>query len=768
LELLYFSDISQLDYVLASKPDFLRKMRPITGDMVVAFELERLGNEFIDEWDFIKADEIEKNRNDAYQISRTWWSEYFASTEYEGLSLADVAKQDLFYPFEASLNARTIYDRIFCTYPVERVSGYFLPSVGLVRTGPAPTSRAVRSITEAIFFYIAERYGIPVDKLISSLPLSQGSITNYGTQLKSIKTAKSPKTGKIADKIILVYKTLMPGSEHTALMKAIDELPGVRAISISEHVLGLSTQPNIESGSQTFWNSFVEFVKTYKGDYPEIFANKNLFFQFERINKEMESALAYGDVFNIFLELLKPSLIIFGYEGFTIERTLVRLAQNKKIPTSSLIHGGVRFKFGSLGFIGDVDAVLAWSTSDIEWLTSYDVDHFRCKKIGCLRYESNYVKYASTHGVDSSKTKIAAKKRLRICPDKPLIVWVTAEINTGLAEPIAEPSKHRGAIREYLSLVESRPDLQFAIKAHPSFDYYELYRNLDSKIPNLKFLEQATLSEILEASDICLMINYCTTASLEAMLHQVPVVYLNNAVYPLLDWRDNLSETGIVRVGSVVELKKTIDNLLNNSIVRQHALTEADKQIKEILGVEEISANQRLIDFIMHVLDGDQVGNAHGLSSIPTMCDIFDSNDEGQLSISLTELVEAHSHKSVLYVLTYLAGSENSGLPNIARIFERLHNIISHEILESWNIARWELMPFYISGRLENWGSGRVGIFDIKLLIPYILHPRMVAATPTSTRKNLFVYILRVVFGQKYFAFKQLIIRVRRMYFVRI
>ena len=37
-------------------------MRPITGDMVVAFELEKLGIDFIDEWDFLQPDEIEKTK----------------------------------------------------------------------------------------------------------------------------------------------------------------------------------------------------------------------------------------------------------------------------------------------------------------------------------------------------------------------------------------------------------------------------------------------------------------------------------------------------------------------------------------------------------------------------------------------------------------------------------------------------------------------------------------------------------------------------------
>lgn len=175
MELLYFSDISQLDYVLATKPELLRQMRPITGDMVVSFELERLGIEFIDEWDFLKPEDIEKNREAAHSLSTSWWDEDLASTEYEGFLLSDAAQQDLVYPFlEASLNACVVYKRIISSYPIERLNGYFLPSVAVVRAGPAPTSRAVRSITEAILIFIAEKAKILVVKLNSPHPLSHG------------------------------------------------------------------------------------------------------------------------------------------------------------------------------------------------------------------------------------------------------------------------------------------------------------------------------------------------------------------------------------------------------------------------------------------------------------------------------------------------------------------------------------------------------------------------------------------------------------------
>ena len=170
--LLYFTDISQLNYVRANDCILMEESIPITGDMLVAFELERLKIDFIDEWDFLKPEDIEINKEFAHSLAKSWWDENLASTEYDGFALSDVAQQDLIYSFEASLNARTVFVRLFDTYSVEKIAGYFLPSVAVIRTGPFPASRAVQSVSQAILFYMAEQRGIVINKLTSSLAIS--------------------------------------------------------------------------------------------------------------------------------------------------------------------------------------------------------------------------------------------------------------------------------------------------------------------------------------------------------------------------------------------------------------------------------------------------------------------------------------------------------------------------------------------------------------------------------------------------------------------
>lgn len=756
MELLYFTDISQVNYVVGNMPEMLRRMRPVTGDIVVAYELERLGIDFIDEWSFLEAEDIARNSETAHILSTRWWDEHLASTEYEGFSLADAAQQDMVYPLEACLNASSVYDRIFSTYQIKKISGFFLPPVGVVRTGPIPTNRAVRSVTQAILFYRAERYGIPVIKLNSGLPLSSGIMAHKGFASSRVKAARLTKAESPADKIVLIYEDGMYEDELVALMQTFYRLPRVKVILISQPVLELGLQPygsgvEEEPRLRSFWNKFVESVKHYDGDYPEIFGNVHLLFQFECIRNEMETAAKYGDVYAAFLDTIKPSLVVFGHEAFTRERTLVRLARNKKICSIGLMHGVAKHRFTYRGIVGDADKIMVSNDIDFQGLVSYGVDKTRLNKIGCLRYEDDYFKSTRNSGVASPAAKSAAKRRLGLDPEKPLIVWLTAAINAGFASPVADPRNHREAIRGVLSLVTSRPDLQFVIKAHPSYDYYEIYRKLlDHKLPNLTFPEQAALNEIIAASDICLLINYCTTAAIEAMLDRVPVVYLENAIYPLDERRDNLSVTGIHRVQTIPELEKYIDSLLADPDAHAQALALADKELRHFLDIGEAQEKNRLYDFMEHVLHDQQAADTANLSlSARNMHELLLSHDAKRSLFSqfISANIATHSSAHLMFVFSYLAGIHNLGLASITRIFDVFERHLINKNVVFLNKARWFLMPAYIAGSIggSTFNGGKLAA--IWSLRQYLICPRRFMSAPASFKRFVVKRLIKLILG---------------------
>jgi len=749
---LYFTDITQLNYVRANNPDLLESMLPITGNMVVAFELERLKIDFIDEWDFLKPEDIETNKDIAHSLAKNWWNENLANTNYDGFALSDAAQQDLVYPFEASLNARTIYKRLFDTYSVSQISGYFLPSVAVVRTGPVPASQAVTSVSQAILFYMAAQRGIAVNKLELPSPASNDRKKNLSFEsiIRKANSSLANQNSTAVKNTILIYESGMAPHEHESLCQAISNLSNVNIVSISRRALEMpaSSKKNhsdIGDRLEIFWKVFAGSLECYRGDYPELFANNNLLFQFEAIKKEMEVAAECGNTFKIFLDMLKPTMVIFGHEAFTVERVLVKLAQNNNIPTLGMVHGGVGFKFQYRGLVGDADSILVWSDVDIACLMSFGIDQARLIKIGCIRYESMFVRFTKDNGIDFLLPKIKAKNRIGFEQGKPLIALLTAEINTGLAAPIANARNHRIALMEFLSLVKSRPDLQFVIKAHPSYDYYELYREmLHSQLPNLVFNEQYTLSDVLAASDVCLMINYCTTAALESMLHRVPVVYFNNAVYPLDDWRDTLWEKSVYRVSTIIDVELAIDNILTNQPVRQAILMEAEKQVKVTLGIGEISAKNRLIDMMDKLLNQHKVSNSSHLCNAELVEEFLYSLDV-QVVQQRKDIFSKHEITSLMYSLVYLAGIYNLGISSVARIYDIANLKENGEKIIPWKDARWELLQQYILASFTSQAS--MNFSRLGVLTSYFLFPHRFFLSPSVFKRLVAKYLIQNVFA---------------------
>jgi hypothetical protein len=242
-------------------------------------------------------------------------------------------------------------------------------------------------------------------------------------------------------------------------------------------------------------------------------------------------------------------------------------------------------------------------------------------------------------------------------------------------------------------------------------------------------------------------------------------VYLSNAVYSLNDWRDNLSATGIVRVDTFAELENVIDRLLINPLARQQTLFAADKQIREILGIEELPASTRFVNVIKSSLYGRQVELSQSLSSVKALSNFLQANDVNQTCRQISTISEMHSSETIMYVLAYLSGLNNLGYPSIIRLFELFSKVQTASNPITWRTGRWELMPAYIAGRLGCTESERIGVSTLAFIFLYLLHPQKFFQASRSVRLNLIRYLMKSLLGKRYFVVVQLVIAARNMKF---
>jgi hypothetical protein len=360
------------------------------------------------------------------------------------------------------------------------------------------------------------------------------------------------------------------------------------------------------------------------------------------------------------------------------------------------------------------------------------------KKIGSIRYEERYLERSIQALLDDRRN---SKKRLNLDKEKAVISILTAEISTGLAAPVAVPSEHRKLIKEVLRLVENRPDLNFIIKAHPGYDYYPLYRSfLNYGYPNLIFEEGLALEAILAASDICLMINYCTTAALEAMIQGVPIVFLENAVYDHPDWIDSLADTKIPRISAVHELEMTINKLLNNNDFLNIVLNEMNAQVRRLLDISIKSSSDRLIDLVEQAISSSKKrdknfgyfmrGNALQIL-IESKINLHDRNTSIYSGANYSE--------PIIFGLAYACGAFKEDISILFKIY-KLFNTSRGD--KNWHYYKWHLLQPYVSGRLNNSGKKKNLYFLFKVFFIYFLSPKQFINSSSQFKKTLGKYII--------------------------
>lgn len=401
-------------------------------------------------------------------------------------------------------------------------------------------------------------------------------------------------------KILLIITDGISNSEYKCLTQSANIFKNWKLVSIRySDLYDLSISLDIKSSfSDVITSSFSEFNANrniYKGPYDYIFNNEHLNFQFKGVQSEINSSQYLAEVFSKFLEILSPQAIIFGHDAFTRERCLVNKAKQLQIITFGLLHSGLGFKCAFRGIVGDVDYVLVWNSIDKRFINEYGISENRIVIIGSLSYEILKSKYA----------KKSISFNLQIRPRNKILV-ITAAINSGFSGPIASQTDHLKIVRDLISYISKRQDLDFVIKTHPSFDHYELYRQLRNyNLSNYFFDEKIDLKNAIKESKACVLLNYFTTATLDVLINNIPVVFLQNAVYPLEDWCTNDINSVIPKVDNILDLELIIDKLIENKLFKNQTLKNSQLLINSII-YEQNSSPVLILNNFLNSLSFDQ------------------------------------------------------------------------------------------------------------------------------------------------------------------
>lgn len=586
MNILRLDDIFQLRHLRRHAPQLLATHQLITHDLTVAWELERQGIRFLDEFAFLSPAEIHANWDAANRLATSWHEGLWRSGTREH-ELARCAGQELVYPFEIGLNARTIYERVFQQYSVESVTLCTMPPQAITRTGPPPARRAGATISQAVVRWVADQRRIPVQWV--QCPPAPGPEGSAALPDLAAPEAARPVPPSNAGRVAVLLEMGLRGHERDRLDHHVRSDLGLHPVWIPPWEFttgGVLLSPTLPRAQLDEWrNTLRRAQRDYSGPHPELFANPDLKFQFEAIFRQMDEADRTGGVFARILDQMRPVFVALGHDAFTRERWLVHLARQRKIPSVALFHGGLGHHVTWRGAVGDADHLLVWGRDDERALRMHGVEADRIHVVGSLQYERKYLGEPPPPQSAAGETTRLARAKLNLPADRPVVTFLTASTSAGLAQIVADPDVHRQTWRQLLALAGRRSDLTFIVKPHPSYDHHELYRcMLASEPSNVLLADGKNLTDVLAATDVAVLVNYCTTAGMESIFMNIPTVFVRAGVLPLAEWADSFGGRPELLVESGDALETRIDSLLPIGAERAAVVTSGHDMLRAVLG----------------------------------------------------------------------------------------------------------------------------------------------------------------------------------------
>jgi hypothetical protein len=234
---------------------------------------------------------------------------------------------------------------------------------------------------------------------------------------------------------------------------------------------------------------------------------------------------------------------------FWLDSALNLIAKANRVPSFTLQHGLI----DDLSLLAHLPVLatqkMVWGESTLGWYQKYGYPESRISVVGSPRYDIIF------NGKWCGKEKL--RQRVGAGPSQKIMVYAT-----GSARDITAPIVLEG--------LKAIPEVFLIISLHPSEDQtLDQYQKISEGYGNCKIVRGSTeisLYDSLSGADF--FITHCSTAALEAMLFQLPVITVE-AVPPHFSYGDAGAS---LKVTSAGELAQVVNRLINDEAFRAGAI----------------------------------------------------------------------------------------------------------------------------------------------------------------------------------------------------
>jgi hypothetical protein len=597
----------------------------LTSDIATYDELREQGARVRGLWEFLEDEERRQVILEATALKETWYAELRRAFDYRGVNMGEALKFSVYYFLFEALSSARIAENFFGRMAPARIA------LKRPAGTPARYSLANASdVPEAVFSFYARRAGTSVEwlpnpeasqrqravrllrrvvprGLVSALkgaargiaggrggderparsfPSIERAIASLGEKGEAhravcascfqnfllllpvaagLERTRRWRTLLIHTVPSLDYETVIKDPGHADFI-AEDGTREFEYLELSHAAGGISSRGR--RFARRLRRDFLAWQKSYRGDYPALFSNPALGFQFEYLLGElMEEVCAVVDAALAVFEGARPDVLLVG-NGSEKDQAVAAAGRAAGVPSVLVPHNRV------------------WAYPEVY---DFPVDYVAVRNEGTARFLEGVVGERRPLVVGDLKPRKgarAAATRTRAEGDESTvsILMLVGWISPGVFQFFNIGAFYE-SLRALLARSAARPDFKFIFRTHPRSAALELVNEQVRRAPGyatgqLTIEAERPAEDLMAETDIVVLFDYRSSPVIAAWKAGVPVVYWRSAT-AFYSPDDMLREELFLTVGDFSEFEREVDRLRTNPQWRARRVAEGARLAEE-------------------------------------------------------------------------------------------------------------------------------------------------------------------------------------------
>jgi hypothetical protein len=559
-------------------------------------------------WSFVTLDEQVDVAQQAQDLADAWLG-CAEVLRHQDVYLGELCQTDLLYTFRDALLARRMVARFFQSTS---------PRCLLLPTSGGTTDDGM-GVLAAVLRWEAERQGIGIEDVtvtpVQSAPGGQriaerlrrnlgAVLSNAIVQRRQRRPHRGPEAipatvmffGSGTDFVNQLHLTtqLRATRPYRVIHVSLDP---VRASAYSRsqvverqpalHLLPYRSPQQylaLHALGQRAWQWFQHKRVAFQDSYPELFCNEGLDPSFQSFFlRTISRAGGILGTAGCLLDAYRPALIVLNNDAGGRQRAIVQAARQRGIPSAQMIHSG----FNDLHFRrGSTDQVWVWGEVHRRQLTSLGIPDHRILITGNPNYD-----YLVDVRREISRIRLEVREELGLAADDLVLVMATAKVPHMLT--FVDMEQHALDLKAVCQELAEHPGVRLVIKPHPRYDDLAIYRLLAQRYAWISIVDQIMLDRLLPACDAALMVNAASTAAIEALLLNRPVIWVRPSTrYPP---SFDLFEPGVWTIDHHSQIGPVLRRLVNSRGFRQSVADQGQEWLPALVTHRDGSATEAVL-----------------------------------------------------------------------------------------------------------------------------------------------------------------------------